>query len=72
MIGPGKYDDLCTYVREQAGIRDSGGVVLIVVGGDKGPGFCCQSDLKTMLLLPDMLEDLVEQIRADLKKYAAS
>jgi hypothetical protein len=67
-LGPGKYDDLCTYVREQVGIGDegtSGGVMLIVLGGNKGNGFACQADLRTTLLLPDLLEDIARQIRRD-------
>jgi hypothetical protein len=65
-LGPGKYDDLCTYVREQVGITvKGGGVMLIVLGGNKGNGFACQADLRTTLLLPDMLEDIAKQIRND-------
>lgn len=69
-FGPGKYDDLCTYVRQKAGIDDEsgGGVLLIVVGGNKGPGFSCQADLGTMLQLPDLLELTAKQMRADTLK----
>jgi len=62
-IGPGKYDDLCTSVREKTG----GSVLLIVVGGERGPGFSCQADLETMKMLPDMLEHVAKQIRQDMK-----
>lgn len=67
MMGPGKYDDICTLVRERVGMTDqsSGGVLLIVLGGNKGAGFACQSDFVTMMLLPDMLEDIAKQIRAE-------
>jgi len=60
-IGPGKYDDLCTYVRERTG----GSVLLIVAGGNKGDGFSCQTDLATALLLPNVLENVAAQIRRD-------
>jgi hypothetical protein len=40
-MATGKYDDLCTYVREQT---KADGVVVIVVGGDKGHGFAVQCD----------------------------
>jgi enoyl-CoA hydratase/carnithine racemase len=63
-IGPGKYDDLATTVREQA---HADGVVVIVIGGDKGNSFCVQADLPTTLLLPDLLENLAKQIRDDLE-----
>jgi hypothetical protein len=61
--GPGKYDDLCTYVREQTG----GSVILIVVDGNRGAGFSCQADLKAALILPDMLEHVAASIRRDMK-----
>jgi hypothetical protein len=72
-VGPGKYDDLCTLVRERAGIgdQDSGGAIVIVIGGNRGNraigelcyGFSCQSDLETTLALPDILESVAEQMR---------
>jgi hypothetical protein len=65
MIGPGKYDDLCTLVRQRAGIgrEDGGGVIVIVLGGKRGNGFSCQADLMTTLTLPDLLEDIARQMR---------
>jgi hypothetical protein len=63
MIGPGKYDDLATGVREQA---KADGVVIIVIGGDKGNSFCVQADYETTLGLPDLLEMMAKQIREDL------
>lgn len=67
-FGPGKYDDICTMVRQQIGLTeesDGGCVVLIVIGGNRGPGFSVQADLESTLLLPDMLEDVARQIRKD-------
>ena len=40
-------------------------MIVIVLGGNKGNGFSCQADLRTTLLLPDMLEDIARQIRGD-------
>lgn len=37
-VGPGKYDDVATRVRELTGAE---AVALIVVGGVKGTGFSC-------------------------------
>ena len=52
-IGPGKYDDLCTLLRERAGIGEQGGGVLVIVlGGNRGNGFSCQADLATTMALP--------------------
>ena len=64
-LGPGKYDFVCSIVREQVGMRpDSpGGVIVIVMGGDKGNGFSVQADLPTTLGLPDMLEHMAREIR---------
>ena len=64
-FGPGKYDDLCTLVRKHAGIGGdvSGGVIVIVFGGEKGNGFSCQADIETTLALPDALERIAAQIR---------
>ena len=38
--GPGKYDDVCTVVRETTEARV---VVMIVLDGNKGSGFSVQS-----------------------------
>jgi hypothetical protein len=64
-LGAGKYDDLCALVRERAGISDGavGGVVLIVIGGDRGNGVSMQADFITTLKLPDILAGLAEKIR---------
>lgn len=65
-LGPGKYDDMVSLVRQQIGMTDSGGVALIVIGGERGPGFSIQADLQTTLLLPDLLETMAKQIRKDI------
>ena len=66
-LGPGKYDDACSRVREEVGFSegDVGGVLLIVIGGHHGNGFSCQADLETTLRLPDLLENIAAQIRRD-------
>jgi hypothetical protein len=67
-FGPGKYDDLCTFVADQAGIPVTGGAaIVIIVGGNRGSGFSIQADLRTTLSMPDMLESIAAQIRADMK-----
>jgi hypothetical protein len=68
MQGPGKYDDLCTYCAEQAGVAEhGGGVIVIVINGNKGNGFAIQADFATMLAIPDMLEYMAREIRADME-----
>jgi hypothetical protein len=63
-VGPGKYDELCTYVRETA---QAEGAIVIVFGGNRGSGFSCQADLPTTLALPDMLDEIARQIRKNVE-----
>lgn len=61
-LGPGLYDDEVTALRKR---YHAVGVVLIVMGGDKGEGFSMQADLETTLKLPEMLEWIAAQLRED-------
>jgi hypothetical protein len=66
-LGPGRYDDLATLVRECSGMGDGrGGVVVIVVGGNRGNGFSVQADEATILLMADLLEMAAKQMREDM------
>jgi hypothetical protein len=60
--GPGKYDDLCTYVREKA---EALGVVVLVFDGNNGSGFSVQTPPSLAAALPAMLRDMADQIEAD-------
>jgi hypothetical protein len=63
VIGPGKYDELCTAAREEA---KAVAVVLIVINGEHGNGFSCQThDLTLLAKIPDVLESVAAGIRAD-------
>lgn len=62
MNGPGKYDDLATYCAEQA---QSTGVVVILANGRLGPGMSAQADAETLARLPEILENVAAQLRAD-------
>jgi hypothetical protein len=64
-LGPGKYDDVCVEACTKVGVTEQtgGGVVLIVLGGNKGNGFSCQADLKTALAMPEILEYVAKQMR---------
>jgi len=59
-LGPGKYDDICTMVREQTGAR---GALVIILDGKHGDGFSCQADLYATLRLPELLDNVAKQIR---------
>jgi hypothetical protein len=65
VIGPGKYDDECTWVRERT---RAAGVILIVADGARGWGFSMQAPLDVTVQLPDMLERMAREIRADLDR----
>lgn len=59
-IGPGKYDDLCTIVREEA---EASLALVIVVKGKKGSGFSVQGkDLSDLVWLPAVLRETANQI----------
>jgi len=62
---PGKYDDLCTYVREQS---DAAAAVVIIVGGNKGHGFSVQAFADVTPQLPEMLESIARQMRKDMPR----
>lgn len=59
-LGPGKYDNLCTVARQTAKAET---VVLIVLGGEYGQGFSCQtSNPMDLLTLPDILRKVARDI----------
>ena len=61
-IGPGRYDDLCTQVRETAQAK---GAIVIVLDGHLGSGFSVQADLASTRNLPNILETIARQMRED-------
>lgn len=70
MNEPGKYDDVCTWVREAVGlggneIQGYGGVVVVVLGGDRGTGFSMQADPRTTAILPTILRSLANSIEKE-------
>jgi hypothetical protein len=64
MIGPGKYDQLCSTVRFAAKAKAA---IIIIIDGNRGSGFSCQGDLATTVALPEMLETMAKQIREDMR-----
>jgi hypothetical protein len=64
-IGPGKYDDLCTAIRESTNAEC---VILVVVGGNLGHGFSVQLlNSSTMIQIPNVLREVATQIERDLR-----
>lgn len=64
MIGPGKYDELCTLAREAA---EAKAAVLILLSGNRGNGFSVQAPPEFTLKLPHVLRDMADQIERDLR-----
>jgi hypothetical protein len=65
-LGPGKYDDLATIVRERTAAQ---GVIVIVLGGSRGSGFSVQvegADISAKL--PAMLRNVADGIEQDVAK----
>ena len=60
MLAPGRYDDLCLYVREQSGARSA---IVIVIDGTRGSGLSCQGATADLALLPAILEYAATAIR---------
>lgn len=64
-IGPGKYDDLCTKAREEAGAE---GAMLIIFGGKHGGGFSAQLPVTLTVDIPKILRDVARQIEESLEQ----
>jgi hypothetical protein len=65
-IGPGKYDDLCTVVRETA---EAKAAIIIILDGNKGNGFSVQS---TTSLSPNSLANILDRISKELRNRQGS
>ena len=66
-IGPGKFDWLCTEVREKTKAR---GAIVVVMEGEGGSGFSVQAPIEVQLKLPELLRTLAAHIESDLKKLS--
>jgi len=62
MLGPGKYDDLCTKARQEA---EAAGAILLLMDGNKGTGFSAQLTLDHMFAIPGILRQMADQIEKD-------
>lgn len=61
-VGPGKYDDLCTFSLIQTEAKLS---ALIIIGGNKGSGFSVSSlHPDYLLLLADTLQEIIDEVRS--------
>jgi hypothetical protein len=62
-LGPGKFDDLATIVREQASAL---GVIVVVIDAPAGSGFSIQATPEVTARLPELLRYLADEIERDL------
>jgi hypothetical protein len=62
LIGPGKYDDLCTHVRQQVATK---GVVVIVLEGTRGNGFGVQLEPAVRGSIVEVLRAVADQIERE-------
>lgn len=63
--GPGKYDSACSLAREMTGAR---GTLLIVIDGRDGSGFSVQAELDIIENVPEILERVARNIRAQRRR----
>lgn len=63
-IGPGKYDDLCSEVRQKS---DADAAFIIVINGNKGSGFSCQilGHMNNIINIANILEEMAKEIKSD-------
>jgi|GEM_PF-1729312 hypothetical protein len=64
-LGPRKYDEECTKIREETMAE---GVLLIVINGKKGSGLSVQAPFEVSLALPAILRDTARQIEDSFQK----
>lgn len=67
MIEPGKYDDLCQEAWDECGTVD-GLVLLAVIGGNKGNGFSIKGEITKILMLPNLLRYMADEIEKQNKE----
>lgn len=65
MNGPGKYDDLCTAVREAA---EAEVAIVIVLGGNRGSGFSAQAEGLIVVDVPRILRHTADEIERSVGK----
>jgi len=66
MLGPGKYDDVCTTARQMAGAEVA---LVVIINGKQGSGFSMQGDAHALLGhldVAELLEHVALTLRQDL------
>jgi hypothetical protein len=68
MIGPGKYDPVCTVAREATKAEVA---IVIIINGDKGSGFSAQGSndaVITVELIVHLLDTMAAELRRDIER----
>jgi hypothetical protein len=65
MIGPGKYDLECEHVRKVTAVQ---GVLVLVLGGNRGSGFSAQVPAIAVAMIPGFLREMATLIEQDAKE----
>ena len=63
--GPGVYDNLCTYAREQS---HAVGAMVVIIQGDRGNGFSIQVPPEAAPMLPTLLRQVADRLEADVNE----
>lgn len=59
--GPGKYDSICTLVRETSHARAA---IVIIIGGNQGTGYSLQTEMElSAIAMATILEEIATEIR---------
>lgn len=61
-LGPGKYDDLCTYVRTKA---KADGALVVIINGELGGGFSAQLSLLDTIKMAATLREIADKIDSE-------
>jgi hypothetical protein len=64
MLGPGRYDALCTLARARAKARAA---LLIVIGGEHGDGFSAQLSREDMATVVRVLREVAATLEEDIR-----
>lgn len=65
MLGPGKYDQQAEQLLKELSAQ---GLLLIVIGGNRGTGMSVKSDPVLLAALPTVLRHTADMIEGEVKK----
>ena len=69
-IGPGRFDLLCTYVREKTGAKAA--AVVVVLGPEDGGGFSVQCPPELYRAMSGIFRSVADQIDSEFARVIAT